>query len=307
MLIPEIDLAHFQPNNSQRSNEIPRIVSDALRKFGFMSVVNLGIEPSLVEEVFSSSRSFFCQEPSFKRNYAYSSSEENFGYQWVGSESLNPGRPPDLKETFTMRNPLNYQQTPSRWPSSDFQSIMTRFFEVCMEQAHRIERLIALSLDIEADFFSSRHGGENISLRLLRYPAYKSSKVLENQLGAGEHRDYGLITLLFQDGLEGLQIRNAQSNWISVPSNKSNVIVNSGDMLERWSNGWYQSTAHRVIANTNSAPRYSIAFFVDPDSDVQIDVLANCTDSARPKKYKPIKAGEYIKARLDASHKDNID
>ena len=307
MLIPEINLSLFQPNNSHWANKVPSQVSDALRKFGFMSIVNLGIEQSLIDEVFSSSRSFFCSDPSFKRNYAYSSSEENFGYQWIGSESLEPGKPPDLKETFTMRNPLNYQHTPSRWPTPNFQLIMTKFFEACLEQAHNIQRLLALSLEVEPDFFSSRHNGENISLRLLRYPAYKSSEILKDQLGAGEHTDYGLITLLFQDGLEGLQIRDTQRNWISVASNTSKVIVNSGDMLERWTNGRYQSTAHRVLANTNSAPRYSVAFFVDPDSDVEIDVLEKCTDFKRPKKYKPIKAGEYIKARLDASHKDTIE
>lgn len=63
--------------------------------------------------------------------------------------------------------------------------------------------------------------------------------------GCGAHSDYGVLTLLATDGTPGLQIQS-QNGWVDVTSLPGTIVVNLGDMLERWTNGMFKSTVHRV-------------------------------------------------------------
>ena len=133
---------------------------------------------------------------------------------------------------------------------------------------------------------------------------YLSEKeISKGQLGAGEHSDYGMFTLLFQDGVEGLEIRDRDETWIPIESSGSSTIVNSGDLLERWTNGIYPSTLHRVKPVSGKKDRYSIALFLDPDTETLVEVIDSCTNEQRPKRFAPIRAGDYVQKRLRASHK----
>jgi isopenicillin N synthase-like dioxygenase len=48
----------------------------------------------------------------------------------------------------------------------------------------------------------------------------------------GEHTDYGLLTLLSQDDIGGLQVKTP-NGWIDAPPIAHTLVVNIGDMLDR--------------------------------------------------------------------------
>uniref|UniRef100_A0A3Q7GER1 Fe2OG dioxygenase domain-containing protein n=1 Tax=Solanum lycopersicum TaxID=4081 RepID=A0A3Q7GER1_SOLLC len=106
--------------------------------------------------------------------------------------------------------------------------------------------------------------------------------------GAGAHSDYGLITLLATDDVSGLQIckdKDAKPQiWEYVPPLKSAFVVNLGDMLERWSNGVFRSTLHRVLANGQE--RFSIAYFMEPSHDCLVECLPTCQSKVNPPRQK---------------------
>ena len=118
-----------------------------------MSVTNLGIDPQLLDDVFSASRHFFASDLQKKLECAYLSAIENFGYQGLCTEHLDPTRPADLKETFTMRNVLNDALDDGRWPSAEFRRLMQRFYRTCLDGAYKIQRVLAQALDLEQEFF----------------------------------------------------------------------------------------------------------------------------------------------------------
>ncbi len=89
--------------------------------------------------------------------------------------------------------------------------------------------------------------------------------------GVGEHTDYGLLTLLGQDGTPGLEVRGAEG-WVAVDARTDRFVANIGDMLERLTGGRYRSTPHRV-RNTSGVDRLSFPFFLDPSWDVVVDRL----------------------------------
>ncbi len=302
MQTPIVSFEGFQSGDRLKILDTVSNVDRALSDCGFMASSDLGFSDELIAKVFEASATFFSSDTKNKMRSAYLSAEENFGYQAFASEHLDPASPADLKETFTMRNILNATIEENRWPSVEFKELMQLFFAECLERAFLLQRILAKALNLEEDFFVKFHSGQNISLRLLRYPVCSSDKVQDSQLGAGAHTDYGLTTFLFQDSVGGLQICDQDGNWQDVEPDKSVVLINSGDLLERWTNGKYRSTLHRVKPMTRGRDRFSIAFFVDPDSDTEVKVLDSFIGADTPRKFSDVKAGDYIRGRLEDSH-----
>jgi len=300
--VPVIDFQHFDSGDADKLATLTREVDSALSMIGFMSLTNLGIEPALLRRVFAASQHYFLSDLTTKSACAYRSASENFGYQGMCEEHLDPLKPADLKETFTMRNVLHDSLDDSRWPSLEFRDLMHEFYRASIDGAHKVQRVLAQALGMERDFFVRYHNGENITLRLLYYPDTCTGEVADTQLGAGEHTDYGLLTLLFQDDVGGLEVRDAHNEWQAVDYVESAIIVNSGDLLERWTNGRYRSTWHRVKSKIGHRERFSIAVFVDPDSATPVSVLDSCITADKPAQYPPVTAGEHLQQKILATH-----
>ena len=95
------------------------------------------------------------------------------------------------------------------------------------------------------------------------------------EIGAGEHTDYGNITLLATDGVGGLEVRTRDGQWLAAPSIEGAFVVNIGDCLMRWTNDVYVSTPHRVVSR-GAGERYSIAFFLDPHPLARVEAIPSC-------------------------------
>ena len=293
MPIPTISLA-------SRDAERLANLEAALAGTGFMSLSDTGIEAAQVSAVFEVSRSFFQCSDEFKQRFRYQRAADNFGYHSVGMESLDPDRPPDLKEALTIRNPLTHRD--EHWPSAELRDLILDFYQRCLVVARKLQGDTATLLNVPRDFFHSRITGENITLRLLHYPPLATRE--SGQLGAGAHTDYGLLTLLFQDQVGGLEVLGRHSdNWIPVAPRAGEIVVNTGDLMERWTNGRFRSTCHRVQPQTGTSDRYSLALFLDPDDAVEVSCLPSCVSARNPPRYSPTTAGEHILAKLRASHR----
>ena len=122
-----------------------------------------------------------------------------------------------------------------------------------------------------------------------------------DQFGAAPHTDWGCMTVLWQDAVGGLQVKNRAGAWIDAPYIDGTFVINIGDMLARWSNDLFVSTPHRVV-NASGRERYSIPMFYDPDFDTVVECLPNCSSAANPPKYPRTIAGEYITAKYDDAY-----
>ena len=100
-------------------------------------------------------------------------------------------------------------------------------------------------------------------------------------------------------------MQNVNGVWLDAAPIEDTVVINTGDLITRWSNDVFKSTPHRVVPRPQSAAegRQSIAFFSDPDPDVLIEAFPSCIDNDRPAKYPPITAGEHIQERILASQR----
>ena len=301
--LPVIDLspALGDPTPQGRAAVTHRL-HEALQETGFMYVVGHRLDASLVARAFRSARRFFARPLAEKLAVAYTDSSANFGFQGIEGERLDPASAPDLKEAFTMRNVLAAQPESTRWPDDEFRTDALALFAAGLSTAHTLLALLAESLRLPSGYFMPLHRGENVTLRFLHYPANLPSRS-NTQLGAGEHTDYGSITLLFQQDVGGLEVRDRAGQWHFAPPLQDAIVINTGDLMERWTNGHFRSTVHRVQPIAGDRDRYSIALFVDPDSAVEVTCIPSCVAPGVPPRYPTITAGEHLKQKIEATHR----
>jgi isopenicillin N synthase-like dioxygenase len=298
--LPIVDIAAFEHGGAE-ADCVARDVHHALSQIGFMYVRGHGVDSALIQQAFTVAMGFFAQARQTKSLFAYTDASANFGFQALEVESLDPASEPDLKETFTMRNVRAMAPQSTRWPDMTFRDTAVAFHDATLAVAYGLLRILAASFQLPREFFTQRHQGENVTLRFLHYPAnalVRSSA----QLGAGAHTDYGSITLLFQDDVGGLELRGLDGRWRSAPIVPGALIVNTGDLMQRWTNDCFRSTLHRVRTIDGTRDRYSITLFVDPDHDVDVQCIESCQSPQRPARYPAITAGEHIRQKIAATH-----
>lgn len=301
--IPVIDLAAFSKDNTTNRDTLVKQVYQACHEIGFIYLHNPGISKDLIEQVFIESKYFFNLPLEIKQQFAWSNEFSNTGYVGIARERLNPNKPGDLKEAFNIGNKGTQESLESTPTLLEKDSCIFTFYEACTELANTVLQVFALALELPTDFFVTRHNQQNHTLRLLHYPPLQTLPQA-GQVRAGEHSDYGSITILFQDEVGGLEVQTKNGEWIAAPSIPDTVIVNTGDLMQRWTNHLFCSTKHRVIIPSDDRvkkSRYSIAFFCHPNDDTEIACLESCQQEILPI-YPPILAGEYLLSRLQATY-----
>lgn len=308
--IPVIDIAGFGEDTAR----LGAALGHAARDMGFFCITGHGVAPSLIDAVFAQSTHFFAQEIAAKDALSVRHSPHNRGYVALGEERLDASKPGDVKAAFNigLDLPADHPEVlagkPFRgvnvWPKAtvlpDFRATMLSYFDACHCLGMRLHRALAHDFSVAENFFDDKLDQPLATLRLLHYPP-RPAYIDAGQMGAGEHTDYGNITLLATDDAGGLQVRTRSGDWISPPKIPGALICNIGDCLMRWTNDIYVSTPHRVI-NPVGRERYSIAFFLDPNPDAVVACLPSCVSAERPARYVPTTGEAYLRSRLDATY-----
>lgn len=311
--IPLIDFAPFREGNAATRKEIASLIYRACHEIGFMYLKHPGIDSDLVAKTFEQSRKLFDLPLSEKNKLAWSDKFSNRGYVGVGRERLDDSKPGDLKEAYNIGKESKLTQSkaqPSlscnRWLEEDesFCDTMLEFFSACNNVAMNLCEAMAIALGLTESFFADRHDKQDNTLRLLHYPPLERTPE-PKQLRAGQHSDYGSFTLLFQDTVGGLEVRKVGGEWIEAPFIPETIVVNTGDLTERWTNHVFRSTKHRVRIPQElraKQSRYAIAYFCHPNPDTEINCLKTCQSKECPPLYPPITAGDYLLSRLKATY-----
>ncbi|XP_044428701.1 2-oxoglutarate-Fe(II) type oxidoreductase hxnY-like [Triticum aestivum] len=261
--LPVVDLASTDISAATKS------IRQALVDYGFFYVINHGIDDALMKSVYAESNNFF-QQP-MEEKMALRKNSSHRGYippDFEGFEADASGKG-DLLECFHIgsgvdgesKNDVNQWPPAERFPS--WKKTMKSYYECAMGTSKRILSLIALSLDLDAEFFKP-HDSETI-LRPIHYSGRAIESKHGSDHGANAHTDYGMLTLLSTDGTPGLQICRDKDGrpqlWEDVHHIDGALVVNIGDLLERWTNNVYRSTLHRVLMVGKE--RYSVSILTN--------------------------------------------
>jgi isopenicillin N synthase-like dioxygenase len=237
-------------------------------------LVGHGVDTASIDGAFAAARRFFAT-PQEARD-AIRVNKSNRGYVPM-HQTVYEGNLPDLKESFNLGLPLPADDPDvlagkplhgiNVWPElAGYREGVERYFDRMMVLGDRLLGPLALCLGMSASELRALYRKPIAFMRLFHYPP--SVRVAEGEYGAGEHQDYGFLTILAQDSLGGLEVRAPSGDVVAVEPRTDAFLVNAGDMLSRMTNGELRSAPHRVI-NRAGVGRYSIPFFFDPDFDAR--------------------------------------
>ncbi|HET6607217.1 MAG TPA: 2-oxoglutarate and iron-dependent oxygenase domain-containing protein [Rhodopila sp.] len=298
--IPVLDVGPMLADAPGAQEALAEAVAATCADTGFLVITNHGIGQSLIDNAFAAASDFF--DLPEQRKHDLKVGDLNIGYlpygaQIVRTSKVNNNTKPNLSESFYIvtdlspedpriaaRDPLFGQ---NRWPTEmpSFKARTTAYFNAMRPLAARMVTVIATSLGLPTDYFAHDFREPTITLRLIRYPAHDEAE--ENQFGFAPHIDTSFLTLLAQSALPGLEVRTREGDWIRPPSIPGTFVVNTGEMMARYSNDRYTPTPHRVI-NDNGTLRHAIPFFYGPSLDAVIHSVPTTVTAATPSKYEPL-------------------
>jgi isopenicillin N synthase-like dioxygenase len=273
---------------------------------GFFYVANHGIPQSVIDELFATTKRYFDLPMEQRLNHRM---DEKFrrGFMPQGINQ-HPGFAPDIKESYEIGVDLPLSDPdvaaglplhgPNRWPEECpwLRAASEAYFEQAQSLGKRLLKVCAASLDMQQDHFLQFCTKPMVQMRLFHYPPQEPMSD-EKAFGVAPHTDYGMITLLLQDPIGGLELKKRDGEWIGAPYIPGTLVINIGDLFQRWTNDTYTSNLHRVV-NRTGKERYSIPMFFNLDYNAMVSCLPTCQSADNPPKHAPIKSGDYLLSRF---------
>ncbi|XP_062086875.1 probable 2-oxoglutarate-dependent dioxygenase AOP1 [Humulus lupulus] len=178
------------------------------------------------------------------------------------------------------------------WPKGNptFCKTIQSYSDQLSELDQIIRRMILESLGVEK-YLEEHMESTYYHLRMMNY---KSPQTTETKLGLKAHTDKNIVTILYQNQVDGLEIQTKDGEWISVkPSSLDSFVVMIGDVLCAWANGRLHAPNHRVMMTGNEA-RYSTGLFSIPNAGCIVTAPEELVDEDHPLLFKPFDYAEFL-------------
>ena len=260
----------------------PATFTQSLKNTGFAVLTNHLINIELVNAVYNEWEVFFNSDN--KHDYKFNLEKQD-GYFPFGEENAKGYTHKDLKEFFQIYpwgqypNLLSNKTMELYGNLCDISGTLLSWVEDnCPgEVKNSFSQPLSKMID---------KSPQNM-LRIIHYPPLRKTDSPQS-VRAAAHEDINLLTILCAATAPGLQASDIDGNWFDVPTDPGMIVVNTGDMLQMATNGYFPSTTHRVINPPNDkreTSRLSMPLFLHPHDHVQLSQTHT--------------AGSYLKERLE--------
>ncbi|TFK48749.1 Clavaminate synthase-like protein [Heliocybe sulcata] len=311
--IPIIDLKDATSTDPQARRALAEKIRDACINVGFLYIKNHGIPDEVIQGAVSAAKTFFKLPLETKMALDIHKSPNFKGYTALLGENTDPENRGDMHEGFDIgweevgptsasREGDGTMSGSNVWPCDlpGFKEAALTYYHACVNLGKLLFPLFAMALDEPDHFFDDKTTKPAAIMRLLYYPP-QTGVVDDRVMGIGAHTDYECFTILWQDQVQALQVLNANGKWIDAVPIPGTLVLNIGDQLARWTNDVFKSTRHRAV-NRSGVERYSIPLFFGSDYDVELHPIPSCVSEDNPPKYEVVKAGDYVRSRLEATY-----
>jgi len=300
-LIPILDLAPLIADEPGAATNLGGELARALSDVGFFFVVNHGIDWNLVTEVYAQTKRLHRRPVEELAGIAMDRDHGGYltyaGGTSYASEIAGPVRTPNLNAAYFIHR--GGYRLGNRWPDlGGFRQPVESYMDAVLGLSHRLLPVLAAALGLPSDHFNPSFDDPSCTLRLSHYPVVDYG---EHDWGLAPHTDSSIFTLLPANEVPGLEIRPAGHDWIDPPALAQSYLINSGDMLKRWTNHRFRSTAHRA-RNASTIDRYAMPFFFGANDDAVIEALPGCATIDSPARHEPITYGDYQRWFLNRNY-----
>ena len=250
----------------------------ALNSYGFVQIVNHGVNSTIVEEAEKEQRRYFSQSYDYKmstcskdkarRGYSPNLSENFASLIGVsGSENdsvekyrIGPLITDDTKNLepeyyYTKEGKVHYFPNNIADLETNFVTVTSYYTE--MEKLSKLLiKLITYCAGLPYGSLEQYFNKHTSILSLNYYPYIASSNNESKQQRVATHTDVSIFTIvsqfaLLQDKIGSLEVlvqnEEGEEVYIPVPYTPNALVVNVGDCLQHWSGGLYKSSMHRVV------------------------------------------------------------
>lgn len=296
------------------------VLLDSLANRGYATVVGHGVDDALIGEMRAESFAFFDLPRAAKAEVEFGGVGLWRGWQPVHEGSALYGgdaQPTELLERLEENlcpsaggpdNPGN------RWPSrpSGLRPLWERYHEAMFALTCRLLTRLAAALDLDRDTdpptLPAWCEGQFSNLVANHYPAQLEPPE-PGRVRVAPHTDHGGVTVLHSDDAPGgLEVAFDALGWQPVTVPPGALLVQVGDLLERWSGGRLRATPHRVVnppaGAGDAARRLSLVYFHHPRLDLLVETspVEGTPDGVRI--YEPVVAGEWVMGRQERYRRD---
>lgn len=297
--IPILDISPALSGDPEGLAAVARELGEITKTIGFFYLKGHGVPADLVERVFAQSRRFHALPADEKAKVAHRFTDSfQSGYvppatpraAGANVDIIAKAKPNLLaKYLVTLERAKDHPdyKPMNVWPDNlpGFKEVVSEYHAAILNLGRSFLPIWAASLGMPKDFFAKSFGHPHLTLSLLNYPPQKT--IGDRQYGIAPHTDNSFMTFLAQSNVPGLAVRMPSGKWRMVESIPGTFLVNTGNVMTRWTNDIYLSTKHRVI-NTADVDRYSIPVFFGPSGDAMIECVPTCITEERPARHAPI-------------------
>jgi isopenicillin N synthase-like dioxygenase len=310
--IPIIDVSPLLADGDPKHRaDTVAALRDALERSGFAYLSGHGIPQPAIDRLRALSQAFHALSMEAKQRIVMN--EYHRGYMPFSSSTIVTSTVakvtrPNLSESLMIMQEVSADapsygkplRGPNQWPAElpEFRGVALDYMDRMTALGLRMAHGLAEALDLPRDWFLPFFKEPTLFLRLLHYPRQPDEAGL---FGSAPHTDYGFITILAQDEVGGLEVRNRHNEWVAAPPIEGTFVMNVGDILQRWSNGRFASTPHRV-RNLKPVDRYSMPFFFDPSMDATVACPPQILEPGEEPSHPPVVYGDYLLERLNKNY-----
>ena len=321
--VPVIDIAPFLSGDAAGKRKVAQAVADACRSIGFFAISGHGVQQPLIEDLREAAHTFFEQPEPVKRAFKHPVEDTPRGFRVCQGEARGRAwggvaAKPDLKEFYHFgREHLPADDPyytgpegslyfiPNLWPDKPeaFKRSALAYWDALDMLSANVAHIVAAALGLPETWFDDKIDRHATAVRLNYYPLLADGPP-PGQIRAGEHTDFGMMTVLMgEDEAGGLQVRTRAGKWIDVETRPDFFIINIGDLLMRWTNDTWLSNLHRVVnppeGSKPTRGRLSVGYFFQPNYDALIECIPTCATPDNPPRYEPVFSGRYRNLKYD--------
>jgi isopenicillin N synthase-like dioxygenase len=324
LAIPTIDISPFLSGDPAGKDAVARAVREACESVGFLVISGHGLPQETLRRAIGLGMDFFDLPQEDKDRFHPTGPARQRGYHRVATRNLGATlgakTPPDLRESIFLGPVDDHSAHYAALADAEtayagntipdvpdgFDAALVDLYRAFERLSRDMMRITARALDQDEAAFAAMLDRHFSIFGMHHYPVLGTAPE-PGQLRAGAHTDFGAMTLLaMTEGKGGLEARLADGRWVPVQPKPGELVVNLGDMMQRWTNDRWVSTLHRVVVPDTGdvqSRRMSIGYFVHPNFDAEIRCVPTCLGPGEAPRYPTITAGEHIRRKIDASHK----
>lgn len=300
--VPELSLTEFNMGSPQARAAFSAELMRGLQDYGFVVLRDHGVPISLLDEAYAATEAVFALPEATKRAYARGMR----GYTPFGVEHAKDSGKPDLKEFWQVGHSPAAAGAgvdvfeDNVWPAEvpQFQNTISELFDHLNDTGMVVLQALAPELGLTTHWFDDKVRWGTSLLRILHYPPVTADTPV-GAVRSAAHEDINFLTLMPAARGAGLELLDRDGSWLPIQADPSTLIVDSGDMMARLTNGVVPATTHRVVNPKGpNVSRYSMPFFMHPTLATLLDVLPSCRSHAPVPP--PITAGALLDERLRA-------